>query len=348
MPRRVRIDDSGATPSVSVVVPSYNYGRYLPSAVASALDQPGVDVEVIIVDDASTDGESVDVARAVAASDARVTLVEHEKNMRHIATYNDGIARATGDYLVLLSADDLLAPGSLSRSARLLQAEPSVGLVYGYAELLRGDATAVGAATTQPDATWTVWSGAEWIKRMCRRGRNVIRNPEAIMRRDLINELGGYDPDLPLSADMYMWLRAAARADIGRVNGPVQAYYRIHDSNMHDVDFGGLLDDSREVLATFDRFIVAEEANLARPRALSRTARRQVAREVLRRSALLTGSEREHVTELREFARNASPTDWVARLAYGPGMERALLPLLRQEAELQWKIRYHRELRWGT
>ncbi len=75
------------------------------------------------------------------------------------------------------------------------------------------------------------------------------------MRRSLVDELGGYDPDLPHSADMYLWLRAAAHSDIGRVNGPIQAYYRGHAANMHDMDFGGLLDDCREVLATFDRFL---------------------------------------------------------------------------------------------
>ncbi len=106
-------------PTVSVVIPCYNYGRYLPECVASVTAQPGVELEIIIVDDASTDG-SQDVARALAAADPRIRLLLHAENARHIITYNDGLALATGDYVVLLSADDLLAPGSLARSTSLM------------------------------------------------------------------------------------------------------------------------------------------------------------------------------------------------------------------------------------
>ena len=68
-----------------MVVPHYNYGRYLPVAVESVLAQDGVDVDVIIVDDASTDG-SLEVARRLAATDDRIALVEHEVHQRHIRT----------------------------------------------------------------------------------------------------------------------------------------------------------------------------------------------------------------------------------------------------------------------
>src|SRR5437660_6584650 len=77
---------AGPAPRVTVVVPCYNYGRYLPQCLASALDQPGVDVDVVLVDDASTDG-SGDVAEELAAADSRITLVRHAVNAGHIATY---------------------------------------------------------------------------------------------------------------------------------------------------------------------------------------------------------------------------------------------------------------------
>ena len=117
-------------PRVSVVIPCYNYGRYLPDAVASALGQVGVDVDVLIVDDASPDG-SAEVAGRLAAGDPRITVVRHEVNRGHIQTYNDGLDRTTGEFVVLLSADDLLAPGALSRATALMDCNPSVGFVYG-------------------------------------------------------------------------------------------------------------------------------------------------------------------------------------------------------------------------
>src|SRR5689334_2494944 len=70
-------------PTVSVVIPCYNYGRYLPDAVASALDQTGVDVDVLVVDDASTDG-SAEVALELAREDERVDVLLHEENRGHI------------------------------------------------------------------------------------------------------------------------------------------------------------------------------------------------------------------------------------------------------------------------
>src|SRR5262245_16993901 len=130
MSRHVRIPEPSRRVPVSVVIPCYNYGHYLPDAVGSALSQDGVEVEVVIVDDKSTDN-SAEVAAALAAGDPRVRLIRHETNLRHIATYNDGLDAVTGDYVLLLSADDLLTPGALHRAAQLMEAEPTVGMVYG-------------------------------------------------------------------------------------------------------------------------------------------------------------------------------------------------------------------------
>ena len=96
--------------SVDVVIPCYNYAKYLPRCVASVLSQEGVDVRALIIDDCSTD-ETPAVGAALAQQDARVLYRRHAKNMRHIATYNEGLIDwASADYCLLLSADDLLAP----------------------------------------------------------------------------------------------------------------------------------------------------------------------------------------------------------------------------------------------
>jgi hypothetical protein len=291
-------------PLVTVVIPHFNYGAYLPMALESVLTQRGVELEVIIVDDASTDG-STEVARTLAAQDDRVTLVAHEKNMRHIATYNDGLGRATGDYVVLLSADDALAPGSLARSVALLEAHPEVGLVYGYTREFETVPPAIG----DPRPTWTIWSGEDWISTVCTRGRNIIQTPEAIMRRDVFEQIGGYDAAFPHSGDMLMWMQAASRAGVGRVNGAVQAFYRQHGSNMHSVQFGGLLDDMGESLKTFDHFFDTDGKALPHADRLRRTAHGALAREVLRASVLLEdGPERAaQIGAMKEFAEDAAP-----------------------------------------
>src|ERR1700722_3515157 len=114
-------------PSVSVVIPCYKYGHFLEECTQSVLEnQPGVDVRVLIIDDASPD-DSADVARAIAARDPRVEVAVHAGNKGHIATYNEGLLDwADGDYSVLLSADDRLTPGALTRATALLDANPDV------------------------------------------------------------------------------------------------------------------------------------------------------------------------------------------------------------------------------
>jgi cellulose synthase/poly-beta-1,6-N-acetylglucosamine synthase-like glycosyltransferase len=112
-------------------------------------------------------------------------LIEHEVNRGHIATYNDGLKQVRGDYVVLLSADDVLTPGSLARSTALLERHPEVGLVYGY-PLDFHDAP-VSASTRA--SSWTTWPGEDWVRRVCVRGRNIIVNPEAVLRRSLLEEV---------------------------------------------------------------------------------------------------------------------------------------------------------------
>lgn len=293
---------TGRRPTVSVVIPCYNYGNYLPAAVASVTSQTGVELEIIIVDDASTDG-SQDVARALAADDARIRLILHAENKRHIATYNDGLREAAGDYVVLLSADDLLAPGSLERASTLMEHHPEIGLVYGYAPEF----------TDQPPlprtkrVSWSTWTGAEWIAWMCRRGTNILVNPEGMLRRSIMDTLVGYRADMPHSADMELWMRAAALADVGRVNGPDQAFYRVHEANMHLTDYAGLLTDMRARRETFDRFFAENRGTLPDSARLDRRARRSIAFEAIRYAesaafgdGLAGGAG---VNDLTEFAR---------------------------------------------
>jgi glycosyltransferase involved in cell wall biosynthesis len=110
-------------PTIDVVVPCYNYGRHLPDCIDSLLTQDGCDLRVLIIDDASTDGSAA-VARALAAKDSRVSVLVHEANRGHIATYNEGIAWSSADYFLLLSADDALVPDALARAIAIMEARP--------------------------------------------------------------------------------------------------------------------------------------------------------------------------------------------------------------------------------
>lgn len=233
-------------PTVSVVIPCYNYGHFLPEAVGSVLGQPDIDAEVVIVDDASPDG-SATVARGLAAADARVTTIVHPANAGHIQTYNDGLAAATGEFVALVSADDILAPGSLGRAARLMMSRPSVGMVYGLPQSFEATPPAARRAVE----SWTVWKGSRWIGHAAHHGRNFILSPEVVVRTRALHQVGFYNPGLPHSGDLEYWLRVASLWDVGRVNGPIHAYYRVHSLNMHTTTFATMPVDLRHRLDAF-------------------------------------------------------------------------------------------------
>lgn len=334
-------------PTVSVVVPCYNYGRFLPDAVGSALDHRGLDLEVIVVDDASTDG-SVEVARRLAVADPRVRVLEHARNRGHIATYNDGLAEVRGEYVVLLSADDLLAPDALTRSVALLERHPHVTLAYGRPLSFTGRPPVPRSRAT----SWSLWSGDAWLRRICATARNPIVNPEVVLRRSVLREVGGYDARHPFAADLLLWMQAAQRGGVGRVNGAEQALYRVHGQNMTATDYAGVLTNQRNVHAAFEDLFAASPERAA----LRGAARRAVAQEAVReaRLARALGEDDPSVAGLAELAVSAHPaiTDsrsWAALHRVGAGATGEIeRQYLRRAHAFRWAVRARRWRVVGT
>ncbi|GGH49055.1 hypothetical protein GCM10010921_26980 [Microbacterium album] len=268
---RLRPEPSRARATVSVVVPCFNYARFLEQAVGSALRQRGVDVEVIVVDDASTDA-SLQVARRLAHADPRVRVLANARNLGPVHTFNRGLRAATGEFLVRLDADDLLTPGALERAAAVFQHLPSVGMVYGRPLHF---AHARGPARLRA-RSWTVWDGRAWLEARCAAGDNVITSPEVVVRRSILAAIGG-QRDLAHTHDMELWLRIAAHADVAYVAGCDQAWHREHPDSLSTRAQEPRV-FLREVRAGFDMLCDA----LGEGERLRRRARRAVALAALR------------------------------------------------------------------
>ncbi|MCK1354934.1 MULTISPECIES: glycosyltransferase [unclassified Bradyrhizobium] len=212
--------------SVDVVVPCFRYGRFLRECVESVLTQSGPELRVLIIDDASPDN-TAEVAEGLVCSDPRVSYCRHTSNQGLIATANEGIAWARADYMLLLSADDYLLPGALSRSVELMDDHPSVAFTFGGAVVLdqHGERsrrrTGVGSRTR-------VLSGLDFIA--LSGAKNIVLSPTVVVRTCL-QKRGGYLADLPYASDMEMWLRLAAHGDVGVIAAD-QAVYRAHSANM--------------------------------------------------------------------------------------------------------------------
>jgi Glycosyl transferase family 2 len=283
-------------PTVTVVVPCFNYGHYLPVALASVLGQPGVDVDVIAIDDASPDGSGA-VLRQIGESDERIRVILHRSNRGHIATYNEGLELARGEYVAVMSADDALTPGALARATALLDAEPSVAFVYGFPIHFKGELPTVDGKIR----SWTVWSGEEWVERRCRRGDNCIASPEVVMRSSVQRAIGGYDSELPFSGDLEMWLRAASVGSVGRVNGAPQAYYRVHDRSMQRTIYTGFLNELEGRLAAFEKVLAGPSARLDRGEELFAQARRSLAVAALKRVRVAFDNGRSELEPIDDY-----------------------------------------------
>jgi hypothetical protein len=267
----------GRPPLVTVVIPNYNYARYLRAAVTSALNQDGVRTEVIIVDDASTD-ESVQVAERLVLADPRVRFIRRRVNGGPVEAFNEGLSAATGDYLVRLDADDLLTPGSLGRSTAVAEAFPDVGFVYGHPVHFDGQPPRGHRGTAR---SWTVWPGRNWLELRCRLGVNCITSPEVLMRMSLVRRVGG-QRDLAHTHDMEMWFRLAWHADVAWIAGADQAWHREHRDSLsaREVD---VLTDLRERAAAFDLLFPPDSGVDAA--ALAALARSALANEAVARAA---------------------------------------------------------------
>jgi glycosyltransferase involved in cell wall biosynthesis len=264
-------------PTVSVIVPCYNYGHFLPDCIASILAQEGVNIDILIIDDASPDG-SGEVASALAERDPHIAVIRHKVNRGHIATYNEGLTQIRGDYVVLLSADDLLIEGALARATAVMESHPSVGLVYGHPMVFSG------ADIPKPNLHvrgWSVWRGTDWIAAQCRRGRSCIYSPEAVVRTSVQLSVGGYSAELPHTGDLEMWLRIAAVSDVARVNGPDQALRRVHGASMMQTQFADLHVDLCERRRAYERFFDGPGKDLEHAAQYLHIARARLAEEAI-------------------------------------------------------------------
>lgn len=260
-------------PSIDVVVPSYQYAQYLPGCVRSVLDQEGVSVRVLIIDNASTDGSAA-LAQAMAAEDPRVTAILRPRNLGPHASFNEGIEWASAEYFLILCADDLLAPGALARATAVMEQHSNVHLTYGRTVLLDGDAAGPPPDAPVGDASWRLVSGMRLIERFCSTGRNHCPGPSCVVRTRVQKAAGFYRAALPHTDDLELWMRFACHGDAAETDA-VQAFARVHEQNQ-SASVGSLPLWDLEFEAAFDSFFANEGAGLADHRRLARLARRSL------------------------------------------------------------------------
>lgn len=155
-------------PKVSVYIPNYNYGEYLDLAITSALTQTYEDLEVIVVDDCSTDN-SIDVLKKYVFPNSRVKVLFNEKNIGLPASANKAIDMARGKYIIRIDADDMLLPDAIEKLINYIDGDDEIGVVYpGYIDCDKDMNVSTGVKKLPPyDTNENHWhpSGALVVKR---------------------------------------------------------------------------------------------------------------------------------------------------------------------------------------
>lgn len=200
---------SSFLPTLSVVVPNFNHAKHLPISLPTILGQSVRPLEVIVLDDASTDN-SLEVIRRFAAQDPLIRLVENEKNLTVIPNVNKGLALARGEYVFVAPADDEVAPGLFEKSLRLLAENPQAALCCSYAEWRETFSGLVWHMATRM-AKKSCYLPPEDLVRLGKKGRLCIISSSSIMRKDRLSQAGGYIPELRWHADWFVCYVAALR-----------------------------------------------------------------------------------------------------------------------------------------
>ena len=197
-------------PLVSVIVPTYNYGRFIGETLECLRAQTYQNWECVIVDDGSTDDTAEQVALFMKR-DERFKFLRQE-NARQAAAKNNGLRNSAGDYIQFLDADDLIEPQKFEKQVEYLEAHPGVDIIYGSMRYFRSG---------NPDERlFWVWgenkpwmpeisgSGKEILIGLVRQNIMVINSP--LIRRSVVDVVGVFDERLPPAEDWDYWLRCAA------------------------------------------------------------------------------------------------------------------------------------------
>jgi glycosyltransferase involved in cell wall biosynthesis len=215
-------------PEFSVVIPAYNARSTIRSAISSALAQSERDLEVVVVDDGSTDGTAGCVE---AESDRRVSLIR-QANRGLPAARNAGIAVARGRYITLLDSDDMLLPTYLERCGAALRENPGAAFAY-------TDAYVVDDRTGRVRQRTAMQRHAPAGPPPADRDGLLLALIEVnfvfvavTLEAGAISDVGGFDESRRSAEDWDLWLRLLIAGYEGIWISPPQAVYRKHDSQM--------------------------------------------------------------------------------------------------------------------
>lgn len=241
-------------PTLSVIVPNYNHAQFLPRSLGAIISQSAPPLEVLVMDDASTDN-SVEVVEALAKEHHNIRLVRNEKNLGVMANVNRGISLAQGQYVLSSGADDEVAPGFFEKSLSLLAQHPAAALscsIGDYREAQTGVQWYWGAGMAESPA----FLAPDQLAQLERGGRLFIAPNSVIYKKSALNQVGNFVPELKFCADWFANYLTAFRHGICFIPEPLAIFHVQSNSYYHrirrnSVEYRGVLAD---LLCRLNRF----------------------------------------------------------------------------------------------
>lgn len=203
-------------PKISICIPSYNYAHFIADAIESALSQTFSDYELLVIDNCSTDNTGEVVLRYLQEG-RNIKYIRNETNLGLIGNLNRCIELASGTYIKILCADDLLEASCLEKMVRVLEADPKVSLVASGRQLVDRSLNKLGQLSYADRAE--LLPGAEVIGK-CLFVGNLIGEPTAVLFRKK-DAIGGFDPRYRQLVDLEMWFRLLEQGDFAFVPEPL-------------------------------------------------------------------------------------------------------------------------------
>lgn len=214
-------------PSVSVVIAAYQHAMFVEKAVASVLEQSFSDLEVIVVDDGSTDGTADLVA---AIDDDRIKLIRLTEN-RLENPRNVALAECRGKYIAFQNSDDEWLPEKLASQLQVLDQDAEIGAVFTEVDVIDADGNLDHEHNLNNKFKQRNRSSTEWLNEFFFNG-NCLCITSAIMRKSILDKTGWFRPSLVQISDLDLWIRVAALAEINILNTPLTRMRVIGESNL--------------------------------------------------------------------------------------------------------------------
>ncbi len=205
-------------PLVSICIPNYNNGKYLDACIKSALEQTYRSIEVVLIDDCSSDN-SVNIARKYKS---KLRILQNPANLGQPRNTNKCIENSAGKYFVILHSDDVLLPHFAENLLPILESHPQVGLAVG--ERMETDETGIHRQIAPFYNTNCIIPGEKQAKVFM---MTSFLPCQVLVRRETFERAGGVDERYIVNLDGLLWFKCALVGDVGYIQQPV-AVYRMH------------------------------------------------------------------------------------------------------------------------